>query len=417
MRRRLCALLLAAGLLLSGCASMLNNDYVDVKPHAEHLEAGGDLSDLRAENYKQLVDILCEMVVQGVSRGVIRLADYKPRSADSDVETELSAACEEVTHEDPLGAYAVDYIRHETTYIVSYYEANLYISYRRSQNQIQSVIPVIGKSAMRKTLEESLSNFQGETVLRVNSFTGDEDEVRELVREAYYDTPSAALGMPDIQVSLYPKGVEDPEGVNRQRVVEILLRYPDEKGRMERQREALLEEAQILSGRLTAMEADRAAQTAYYTLRQSVEYVLRISGRQISTAYAAIVEKRADSEGIALAYQLYCQNAGIESTIVSGSLNGARHSWNIIRLKNGEYRHVDVTQADGFTLEDADMAARGYRWQQEDYPICGRQPEAAPETEEPSVEPSGEPSDGEEKPSESVEDGRQGPKGPLEDIA
>ncbi len=369
MRRRAWGLLLAAALLLSGCASMLNSDYVDVKPHVEHLVDLGGSSSLRAENYKQLVDILCAMVDRGESRRVVRLVNYKTRSEDATVEEELSAACDEVKYEDPLGSYAVDSIRCESSYIVSYYEANIYIGYRRTQSQIKSIVPVTGTSAVRQVLRETLQDFRKETVLRLSYFSGDEEELGHLVREAYYETPAAALGMPQIQIALYPKGMDEADA-GWQRVAEILLTYPAEKRRLEQQSAALNEAAQTLSNRLAAMAADRAAETIYYNLGTTVTYVSRYSGPQLATAYAAIVDQRADSEGLALAYQLYCQNAQLESRVVVGTKNGARHLWNILRMEDGAYRHVDVTAEGAFALTDEEMEDLGYRWAAGEYPAC-----------------------------------------------
>lgn len=50
-------------------------------------------------------------------------------------------------------------------------------------------------------------------------FVGDAASIAELVHQAYYDTPAAALGMPAVEIALYPD-----TGI--QRIVEILLTYP-----------------------------------------------------------------------------------------------------------------------------------------------------------------------------------------------
>ena len=77
---------------------------------------------------------------------------------------------------------------------------------------------------------------------------------------------------------------------------------------------------------------------------------------------------------MALAYQLLCQYAGIECTVVPGTLDGAPWYWNIVTLADGESRHVDATRADGFALQDAELAEQGYQWNREEFPSCGVQP-------------------------------------------
>lgn len=116
-------------------------------------------------------------------------------------------------------------------------------------------------------------------------------------------------------------------------------------------------------------------QTLFDLLRSTAQYSLLDSeGRKANTAYAALVEGRADSEGMALAYQLLCQYAGIECTVVPGTLDGAPWYWNIVTLADGESRHVDATRADGFALQDAELAEQGYQWNREEFPSCGLQP-------------------------------------------
>lgn len=76
------------------------------------------------------------------------------------MEADLTAACLEVSHEDPLGAYAVDYIKHEFSRILTYYQATITIGYRRTLEQIRSVVPVTGSSAIRSEVQGALAQFQ-----------------------------------------------------------------------------------------------------------------------------------------------------------------------------------------------------------------------------------------------------------------
>ena len=144
MRKQgLLAVGLTAVLLLSGCSAMLERSYVSVEEHNENPASDGG-SALRVESYQELVSAILYCVSNGEETGVIRLYNY-PR----DVESDLESACLEVVQEDPLGAYAVDYIRHEIRHIVSYYEATVHIAYRRTAEQIASVVSVTGVTAIR----------------------------------------------------------------------------------------------------------------------------------------------------------------------------------------------------------------------------------------------------------------------------
>ncbi len=192
---------LAACLLLTlpGCASILERSYSSSTPHVDRPATAGDSSAIRVENYRELVSAVLFLVSQGEEEGVIQLQDYA-----GEVEADLTAACLEVATEDPLGAYAVEYIKHETTRVVSYDQATLTIHYRRTPEQIRSISTVTGTGAIRTELQSALEEFETEVVFRVAYFAEDADFIGGLIRQAYYDTPGAALGMPEAQISLYP---------------------------------------------------------------------------------------------------------------------------------------------------------------------------------------------------------------------
>ena len=196
MKTRILAAAAAASLLLTGCAGLLDRDYVSVTVHSTTPATEGDNSALRAESYQELVNILTYLVFQNMPSASIRLYESE------DVQADLERACVEVAQEYPLGAYAVDFIKNDYTRILTTYEANIYISYRRTPEQIRALVNVTGASAIRREVGEALSAFQGELALRVAYFVGDAASIAELVHQAYYDTPAAALGKPAVEIAL-----------------------------------------------------------------------------------------------------------------------------------------------------------------------------------------------------------------------
>ncbi|HWS43761.1 MAG TPA: hypothetical protein VN421_11815 [Pseudoflavonifractor sp.] len=383
MRHRLAALLLAGALLLSGCAAMTDRDYLSIQPHKDALSAGNDPSVFRVENYTELGEAIHGMVEAGVEHGVVHLSNYAPRSAKGDVEADLADACAEVAQRDPLGAYAVDFIKHDKAYIVSYYEANIYITYRRTPEQVKSIVSVTGTSAVRTEIQEALSGFSAEKVLRISYFAEDAAAIRDLVRQAYYASPLFALGMPEIEVDIYPS---DEGYTGALRIVEILLTYPEDQETLRKQAQALAQRAGGLSGVAQGLGGEASARAIDLLLKSDVTYLSpeqKDGPQRRNTAYAALVEGTADSEGLALAYQLLAEQEGLESYVVSGAVGDTPHFWNIVGLPDGEYRHVDVTAQEGVGLSDADLVALGYRWDRSAYRACGAQPppeEAAPES-------------------------------------
>ena len=158
---------------------------------------------------------------------------------DQDVEQSLSNACLEVVQEDPLGAYSVDFIRYDVTPIVSYYEAAVEITYRRTREQVSAIVAATGATAIRSQLKDLLSSFGTEAALRISYFEGDETYIQTLFREAYYASPDTALDLPEAQVYIYPQGEES----GRQRIVEVLLTYHLEQKELQRRRTALARRA------------------------------------------------------------------------------------------------------------------------------------------------------------------------------
>ena len=201
MKQRLAAAALALGLLLTGCSAMLERSYTSSAAHVDRPTTAEDPSVLRVENYRELVSAVLYLVSGGAEEGVIQLHDYA-----GSVENDLTAACLEVATQDPLGAYCVDYIKHEYTRVVSYYQATLNIHYRRTQEQVRSMVRVTGTGAIRTELREALSQFADQVVLRVANFSEDEESIAALIRQTYYDNPAAALGFPEAEISLYQIG-------------------------------------------------------------------------------------------------------------------------------------------------------------------------------------------------------------------
>ena len=357
IKGRFAALGLTALVLLSGCSAMLEREYQSVEPHVRLSVAEDDSNAVWAETYSELQSAILAQVKAGQEVGVIRLKNWK-----GDVEEQLTRACDEISHSDPLGAYAVDRIQHSFARMVSYYEATITIDYRRSAEQIAAVTTVTGSGAIRAELLDALDGFVPETVFQINYFdeTQDADYIRDLIREAYYDQPAAALGMPEAQVNLYPD-----EGSRR--VVEVLLTYPEDAKTLQGKRVQLEDAATDLVEPYRTGLADRVlASVLFSALRERSA----ADGAAGATAYAALVEGAADSEGMALAYKELCDLTELPCQVVEGALNGAPRFWTIVTLEEGSF-HVDPSREESILLTDAQMAQAGYTWPEGEYPVCG----------------------------------------------
>ncbi len=237
--------------------------------------------------------------------------------------------------------------------MVSYDQATLTIHYRRTPEQIRSISTVTGTGAIRTELQSALEEFETEVVFRVAYFAEDADFIAGLIRQAYYDTPGAALGMPEAQISLYPDS-------GSRRVVEILLIYPDPAEELDRKREAV-DTALAAFPASGDPEGEEAARRAAAELCARCEY----SPEGGATAYAALVEGAADDEGLALAYTLVCRNLqGVTCELVEGTREGEPRFWNGVHPADGESLYVDLSRTNQPTLfyTAEELAQQGYRW-------------------------------------------------------
>lgn len=348
MKKKLLASVAALSLMLTGCASLLNRDYVHVTPHNTAPTADGDPSILRAESYQELVNALLYFVTTGAETGSIRL--YLD---SADVEAYLEDACLEVVQEAPLGAYAVDFIKYSVNSVVTYSEADVQITYRRSRDQIASIVSATGITAIRSELESAMASFAPECVLRISYFEGDYEYIQTLIRQAYLAAPETALDYPQASVTFYPEN-------GRQRIVEVLLDYQLEQEELAARKQALAQRTEALTADLWAAVDDQGL----LDIRQAILELAAYDPEGGSTAYHALVEHHADSLGLALAMSLLCEELDQHCRIVEGTLDGVPHDWNLVNTASG-WRHVDLSapESEGSPFRvDQEMWDAGYEW-------------------------------------------------------
>jgi hypothetical protein len=299
--KRLLALALAAALLCGGCAPMLNRSYGPIVRQEPHVQAEDDASALRAENYQGVISALLYFVEQRQEKGTLRLYNYK-----DDVETDLQAARREVVEEDPLGAYAVDYINFETVSVVSYYEVSFSISYSRTAQQMAAIASTVGTVAIRKSITEAMDSYSNELVLRMGVYDRNPERLEELIREVYASKPGAAMGYPTVTIHFFPNTSGSPRPI-----AEFLFAYPFNRLEMTRMKREL---AQVCGeiDLAALLAAESPEQTARAFLSGRVTLLEESTSPSSATAYGALVEGEADRAGMELAWLLLCQMLEIE---------------------------------------------------------------------------------------------------------
>lgn len=355
-QRPLLAALVALSLLPTGCSALLARDYSSVTPHNAVPATEGDPSILRADSYQELVNALVYLVSGGVEEGTIRLY-----TDTENVEPYLSDACLEVVQEDPLGAYCVEFIRYTVNPVVTYSQADVRITYRRTREQVASIVQATGVTAIRGELKSALTSFATERVLRISYFEEDEAFIQDLARQAYYDVPAFALGMPEVSVSIYPES-------GRQRIVEILLDYPLEHAELEERRGDLAWELQLLTRDLTDGGQSPQALDAAYALLEEGNY----DPEGGATPYDLFDTGEANSEGLSLAFAALCQELELPCRVAQGTVDGAPHFWTVVQTGEG-WRHLDLSSLEGEggpLYTDQALQEQGYLWEEGSIPVC-----------------------------------------------
>ncbi len=347
-----CLVVLLCVLTLTGCTSILEREYSSFTHHMEY-PVSKDSSILQAENYQGLVSALIYFIVEHDKTGVIHLSNYL-----GDVGADLEIACAEVLEKDPLGAYALNGIEYKHTRIVSYYEVTITFDYAHTQEEVAAIIPATGSQAIFQAVSSAMAGFDKDCVLRLSYFTGDENTLLTQARQAWLDTPLAALTAPDIGVKLYPDS-------GTSRVAEFTFEWPEEATELS-VRSTQLETVALQF--LQKLDIHPGGVTVEVLLDALIQWV-EIGSEGGGSAYDALVDGRANSQGMALALRLLCQLADLEATVVEGEFNGEPRFWLIVSTDEG-YRHLDPSVQEPLYATDSVFQGLGYLWSVDRYPDC-----------------------------------------------
>ena len=186
--------------LLTGCASLLERTYSKVEPHSSRFWESEAADTLRAENYQDIVNDLLILIGQLTESASLRLYNFEDDLAAA---AAMEQAAAETQQETPLGAYAVEYMTSAGQSRRGYYEATVKISYRRTAEQVQSLVNATSPEAVYSLLDAALDEGRTELAIRVSYWGTDgrervEAAVEQLRKERGLEET------PTWQVNYYP---------------------------------------------------------------------------------------------------------------------------------------------------------------------------------------------------------------------
>lgn len=347
MKRRFLCLLAAVCLLLSGCASWMDGNYVSVTLHEEQI-TGGQSGVVSASNYLELRTALIQMVDSGTESMVINVADYN----QSMVEAGMTMAAQYVKTMYPIGAYAIEEISFEIGSGGGKPAVSVSISYIHGRSEIRKIQTVQDMAGAQEKIAEALEKCESGAVLLVKGFA--QGDIAQFVEDYAAQHPDIVMETPEVAVGIYPE-------MGASRVLELKFTYQNSREslrQMQTQVEPYFASASLyVSG--NGSDTQKYAQL-YAFLMERYDYKFETS---ITPAYSLLCHGVGDGEAFATVYAAMCRQAGLECQVITGTRAGEPWWWNLI-CDNGIYYHVDLLQcnaAGGFMeLNAADM--EGYVW-------------------------------------------------------
>ena len=353
-------------LSLCGCGFLRQTTYVVVEPHDEDYEVSLDSNVITVSSYLSLKNAILNMVEDSVKEGVIRAESYQ-----GNLTVDLDQAVTEVTQMSPLGAFAVEHMTYDYSKIVGYYEIHINTTFRRSLEEIQSVVYVNDLSALRVKLREAMSTY--EPILRVRVGDFEPFDLKDEITSIYLEHPEFALENPEAAMESYPE-------TGTQRILEIRFTYRNRPEELMACQEELAGQVEQLSLIYGSANTDMTnAKRFFNRLGRDTMVVPDVDKDSESmltnSAYGVLIDNCGTSFGFAQAYALLMRSCGMECKVISGAKDGVEHYWCLVRI-DGQAYYVDpsaavgMQNADFFLMGNEEMAQYGYLvWNASELPV------------------------------------------------
>ena len=362
MKKKLLCILTAVLLpLLTGGCAMLEKEYVSIQdyvPSEQEVEASGERFTVKSADALQ--SALLSLVYDGRTEGSIVFDSVYEGEPAKDLEN----ACWKVKTEDALCVFCVEKISYDFNKIITLNEANITISYSQAGANPDKIIHLGFSSEADGAILEALQKGEKRLTMLIGHSGYSAEDMAAQVTRIYRDNPTVTPGSPLVNVNAY-------SGAGTQRLYDIQFNYGMSSEKLAQYKQQMEDFAPFVQLSTVGLsEADLAYRACSWML-ENCTFTERSTQ---NSAYAALIRREANSEGIALGYVELCRQLGLECHIVYGQLDWEEHCWNIVKV-DGSYYHVDVTQCAnaglilGFMKNDEAFWG-SYRWDVGSYPKC-----------------------------------------------
>ena len=377
--KRLTALLLAMLLLLlTGCDSLVKDSYQVVVRHSEEPPEPASLeeaepADTVVSNRSELRGTVLSCIRNWVEHDYILIRNYR-----GGLEADLKEILRYATQEDPIGAYAVDFIDGQLTGDRKQGKIELSIVFRRSSGEINSIVTVNTTEGALSRIDHALKNFDTSLTLRIRDYK--ETNFNAYIREFCLNNPNFMPVIPQTSAELYPQK-------GQTRILELHFLYPENRDELRQKQKAIVTildsaAAYVNTGREDRDKIDMLSRFLYNRFRYTVGE--EDSGTPVHSLLCAGV---ASSLAFSTVFYYECNRAQLPCWKVEGTLRGEPRYWDIV-LIDGIYYHLDLMaeveqeSREVRLMDQNEMKEAGYRWDWESYPANPEPPEPDESPEE-----------------------------------
>jgi len=355
----------AGTVLTAACANLLEGSSETISPHISAPYERQPIEQITISDLEEFEELLLELIM---AQEPVTTFQYNSFDSD-DLQAEMRQISQELMESLPVVIYSVANITTTVSRFVTYYEVNIEIEFKRTLEQVESIVTTSTQRYMMTQLLEIMSRYEEEAIILTN-LQLTRDEIIEMIVNIYYQNPRRIIMLPFVTVEIFPE-----EGTDR--IYEIRFGYTESPEMLR-----LLSRNLDLYVRQNAEHA--VGETDAEILLSLVELLMagavfdEGTARTISmhgpqnfaaTAFGALVRGSAVGEGFAMAFKALCDELRFDCRIVLGYIDDKVHAWNLILLE-GHYYHIDVAMCSvegleaAFLKNDEDIE-ENYTWDRE----------------------------------------------------
>ena len=357
-------------LILCGCSSLLETSQEFTTPHnPSKVEDSSDPLYIEVSDYEDLQQAMHTLVSAHEENGIIRFSSY-----NGNIEQDLNSACIYISNDTAIGSYSGAYVASSLNRFVSYYEANLTITYKKDAADIGSIISISSVAELEPLLTEALKNYSETIAIRTTNDSINSDSINSVIRNLYYSDPQLIVSMPGVNI------IQHSDTTQISHIYEVELAYINSESIMNERMKFLQAFKTQLDPEFSNIENE--AQLLYQLcvyLSDRTDYIGTVpddefvQSEMVNTAYGALQQVKASSEGFAMAMKLLCDWYEIDCKVIVGRYDNYIHAWNMIKV-NGDWYHFDITKlsqtpSGALLLTDSQMD-NNYSWDKTAYPVC-----------------------------------------------